>query len=104
MNPGTDSKVHGANMGPTWVLSTPDGPHVGPLNLAIWGALNIPNNPIPTPSTLLRLSNPPLTYILHLYAENSHYANNNSKYFFFTSRLLISRKKLAWALVAMALT
>ena len=30
-----DSKVHGANMGPTWVLSAPDGPHIGPMNLAI---------------------------------------------------------------------
>ena len=30
-----DSKVHGANMGPTWVLSAPDGPHIGPTNLAI---------------------------------------------------------------------
>ena len=30
-----DSKVHGANMGPTWVLSAPDGPHVGPMNPAI---------------------------------------------------------------------
>ena len=30
-----DSKVHGANMGPTWVLSAPDGPHVGFMNLAI---------------------------------------------------------------------
>ena len=30
-----DSKVHGANMGPTWVLSAPDGTHVGPMNLAI---------------------------------------------------------------------
>ena len=30
-----DSKVHGANMGPTWVLSARDGPHVGPMNLAI---------------------------------------------------------------------
>ena len=30
-----DSKVHGANMGPIWVLSAPDGPHVGPMNLAI---------------------------------------------------------------------
>ena len=30
-----DSKVHGANMGPTWVLSAPDGPHVGPMSLAI---------------------------------------------------------------------
>ena len=30
-----DSKVYGANMGPIWVLSAPDGPHVGPMNLAI---------------------------------------------------------------------
>ena len=30
-----DSKVHGANMEPTWVLSAPDGPHVGHMNLAI---------------------------------------------------------------------
>ena len=30
-----DSKVHGANMGPTWVLSAPDGPHVGHMNFAI---------------------------------------------------------------------
>ena len=30
-----DSKAHGANMGPTWVLSAPGGPHVGPRNLAI---------------------------------------------------------------------
>ena len=29
------TKVHGANIGPTWVLSAPDGPHVGPMNLAI---------------------------------------------------------------------
>ena len=27
--------LHGANMGPTWILSAPDGPHVGPMNLAI---------------------------------------------------------------------
>ena len=30
-----DSKVHGAKTGPTWVLSAPDGPHGGPINLAI---------------------------------------------------------------------
>ena len=30
-----DSKVHGANMGSTWVLSAPDGPHIGPMKLAI---------------------------------------------------------------------
>ena len=35
-----DSKVHGANMGPTWVLSAPDGPHVGPMNLAIMATLS----------------------------------------------------------------
>ena len=34
-----DSKVHWANMRPTWVLSAPHGPHVGPMNLAIWGFL-----------------------------------------------------------------
>ena len=31
-----DSKVHGDNMGPPWVLSAPDGPHVGPMNLTIY--------------------------------------------------------------------
>ena len=30
-----DNKVHRANMGPIWVLSAPDGPHVGSTNLAI---------------------------------------------------------------------
>ena len=30
-----DNKVHGTNTGPTWVLSAPDGPHVGPMSLAI---------------------------------------------------------------------
>ena len=29
-----DSKVHGPNMGNTWVLSAPDGPHIGPMGLA----------------------------------------------------------------------
>ena len=31
-----DSKIHGANMGPTWGRQDPGGPHVGPMNLAIW--------------------------------------------------------------------
>ena len=34
-----DSKIHGANMGPTWVLSTTGGSQVGLLNLAIWVAV-----------------------------------------------------------------
>ena len=37
-----DSKLHWANMGPTWVLSAPDGPHVGPTNLAIMVASPFP--------------------------------------------------------------
>ena len=32
-----DSKIHGANMGPTWGRQDPGGPHVGPMNFAIWG-------------------------------------------------------------------
>ena len=32
-----DSKVHGANMGSIWGRQDPGGPHVGPMNLAIWG-------------------------------------------------------------------
>ena len=43
-----DSNVHGANMGPTWVLSAPAGPHVGPINLVIREATgsqaNLSNN------------------------------------------------------------
>ena len=30
-----DSKVHGANMEPTWVLWAPGGPQVGPIGLAV---------------------------------------------------------------------
>ena len=31
-----DSKVHGNNMGPIWGRQDPGGPHVGPMNFAIW--------------------------------------------------------------------
>ena len=31
-----DSKVYGANLGPIWGRQDPGGPHVGPMNLAIW--------------------------------------------------------------------
>ena len=31
-----DSKVHGANMMPIWGWQDPGGPHVGPMNFAIW--------------------------------------------------------------------
>ena len=31
-----NSKVHGANMGPIWGRQDLGGPHVDPMNLAIW--------------------------------------------------------------------
>ena len=31
-----DNKVHGANMGPIWGRQDLGGPHVGPMNFAIW--------------------------------------------------------------------
>ena len=34
----SDSKVHGINMGPIWGRQDPGGPHVGPMNFAIWGS------------------------------------------------------------------
>ena len=39
--PYPDNKVHGANMGLIWGRQDPGGPHVGPMNLAVWvvGAL-----------------------------------------------------------------
>ena len=36
INANSNSKVHGANMGPIWGWQDPGGPHVGPMNLAIW--------------------------------------------------------------------
>ena len=49
-----DSKVNGINMGPTWVLSAPDWPHGGPMNLAIRAAptTDVPNAPIVAAITL----------------------------------------------------
>ena len=31
-----ESKGHGDNMGPIWGQQDPGGPHVGPMNFAIW--------------------------------------------------------------------
>ena len=31
-----DSKVHGTNLGPIWGRQDPGGPHVVPMNFAIW--------------------------------------------------------------------
>ena len=34
--PIPDSKVHGSNMERIWARQDPGGPHVGPMNFAIW--------------------------------------------------------------------
>ena len=39
--PFPDSKVHGATMGPIWGRQDPCGPHVGPINFAIWFVIPI---------------------------------------------------------------
>ena len=52
-----DSKVHGANMGPTWGRQDPGGPHDSHVNLAIWltnialcdGLILSSNTPLPEP-------------------------------------------------------
>ena len=42
--PNPDSKVHGANMGPIWGWKDPGGPHVGPMNVAIWEYNGVPSS------------------------------------------------------------
>ena len=36
-----DYKVHEGNMGPIWGRKDLGGPHVGPMNLAIWGSMRV---------------------------------------------------------------
>ena len=36
-NLASDNKAHGANIGLIWGRQDPGGPHVGPMNFAIWG-------------------------------------------------------------------
>ena len=56
--------AHGANMGPTWVLSAPGGPHVGPINLVIkvplklWHAWRTPSHNFMWMLLLLHYLNP----------------------------------------------
>ena len=40
-----DSKVDGANMGAIWGRGDPGGPHVGPMNFAIWDCTHDGRNP-----------------------------------------------------------
>ena len=56
-----DNKVYGTNMGPTWVLLAPDGPHVGPMRLAIRVFAKIWNGP--SHENYLRLATCILTHL-----------------------------------------
>ena len=38
-----DSKVYGANIGPTWGQQDPGGPYVDPMNFAIWDIQYVAN-------------------------------------------------------------
>ena len=38
-----NNNAHGANMGLIWGRQDPDGPRVGPMNLAIWVIMNFKN-------------------------------------------------------------
>ena len=49
-----DSKVHGANMGPIWGRQDPGGPHVGPINFAIWDRKNYVSNALRLSDTYMR--------------------------------------------------
>ena len=50
-----DSKVHGANMGPSWGRQDPGGLHDGHMNFAIWVSNNSTANP--------QSQDKPLTYM-----------------------------------------
>ena len=59
-NNNPDSKVHGVNMGSIWGRQDPGGPHVGPMNFAIWERRNQSDPLVP----LVRGSNgTPLNYL-----------------------------------------
>ena len=47
-----DSKVHGANMGPIWGRQDPGGPHVGPMNFAIWEGITLSSDDLSAPPAL----------------------------------------------------
>ena len=59
-----DNKVYGHNMGPAWVLSAPDEPHVGPMNPVIW--VNIRAGPMSVysgrPKIIAKVDVGPITF------------------------------------------
>ena len=79
-----DSKVHGANMGPIWGRQGPGGPHVGPMNFAIWdGSTGMCRSELQ--NELYDGSLSALTVIIQdmsSYHRIAHYVCNQSQYCF----------------------
>ena len=89
--PSPDSMVHGTNMGPTWVLSAPDGPHVGPMNLAVreenrdhWNKRNVKQCFLPpavlhniilprSPTDIMRLGRVQITVTTYILNVNAYH-------------------------------
>ena len=46
MSENPNNKVRGANMEPIWGRQDPYGPHIGPMNFAIWEALLVKGAPV----------------------------------------------------------
>ena len=68
-----DSKIHGANVGPIWGRQDPGGPHVGPINFAIWDIIFVDLDPKFRP-----LSN--LLGCIMLYSNRHHITKMPKKY------------------------
>ena len=80
-----DSKVHGANMRPIWGRHDPGGPHVGPMNLAIWvGYCKCKRLMLQAHCTLffLIIFSPPLHMVHFKYISHhaSNYVSNFDRY------------------------
>ena len=89
-----DSKAHGANMGPIWGRQDPGGPHVGPMNFAIWVLISqlyldkytcflLLQQPIIMPKTL------------RLRQDGLHFPDPNFKYIFLNEN--------AWIMILISL-
>ena len=88
---GPDSKVNVANMGPTWVLSAPGRPDVGPMNLAIRGFMGYTGSVVwyPTPAIFSLLYN-----TLRPRQNGRHFPDDIFKCIFLNENLWISNKIL----------
>ena len=77
--------VHGANMGPIWGWQDPGGPHVGPMNLAIWVTLPEPSIlPLFSQNILVWVSEGlknDIKYVILKFCINTVYKNKYCYYF-----------------------